>query len=211
MLNEFKQTAIKFASAKANATQAKSLANQLIGEAIYITKDGTLQERVSLARYVAKDNEGYNFRQYVSKAKSIVEFFAAPDAVITLKDGGEVTQATINQGSFDALPSVTFTSVYNAINALTKGEKHDVSREKQALALGMETEGLSKDDVKALSQADKARLMQVGEAILAANDAKAHLDSLAGIKHAIEAMTSQEREALVSFIQSLDAVASQAA
>ena len=203
-LDTLKQTALSLGNTKSNANNAKSLANTLIGQALYIIKAGSLQERVALQRYVAKDAEGFAYRQYVSKAKTIVEHFASVDEV-TMKDGATVSKETIDNGSFDNLPSLTFTSVYNAIKAETKEFVSTETREKQALALGMEAEGLSKSDLKALSKDDVARITQVGEAILSQQDAKAHLDGLASVKHAIEAMSTAERNALVDFIASLEA------
>ena len=208
-LQEFKNTAQAFNAAKASATSAKGLANTLIGQALYIIKSGTLQEQVALSRYVSKEGEGHGYRQYVSKAKNIVEHFTMFDAV-TMKDGSEVTKAMIDAGAFDNLPSLTFTSVDAAIRLINKVQDEGESRAKQALALGAEAEGLSKDDVKALSSEAKARLVATGEAILDAQEAKAHLSGLASIKHAIEAMTSAERLALVDYITTLEAAEAEA-
>ena len=204
MLKEFKQTASSLSVAKAAGKEAKAIANTLIGQALYINKDGTLQDKVALQRYVAKEGEGFAHRQYVSKAKNILAFLAENESV-TLKDGGEVTLAMVEAGSFDNLPSCTFSSVDAAIRAINKPLAEEESREKQALALGAEAEAMTLKEAKALSTSDQARLVQAGLAILDAQDAKAHLDGLAAIKHTIEAMTSGERMALVDFIATLEA------
>lgn len=209
-LETFKATASQFNAAKASASTSKGLANTLIGQALYIIKQGTLQEQVALQRYVSKDGEGHAYRQYVSKGKNIAEHFALHDVVV-MKDGSEVSKAMIEAGSFDALPSITFSSVDAAIRAVNKVQDEGESRAKQALALGAEAEGLSKDDVKALSSEAKARLVATGEAILNAQEAKAAMPNFDAIKDAISRLAPAERLALVDYITTLEGEEAQAA
>lgn len=171
-IETFKATASEYNQAKVSVGKKKSLSNTLIAQAVYIHLQGTLQDRIALKNYVAKGEAGEAFKQFRSRGVTIAEYFTNAESLI-MKDGSEVTAETIKAGSFENLPELTFSSIYAAIKADAKEETADESRQKQALALGMEAENVSKDDAKAASEADKARWLQTGLAMLDAQDAQA--------------------------------------
>lgn len=171
-IETFKKTAAEYNNAKAAAGKKTSLSNTLIGQALYIHMQGTLQDRIALKNYVAKGEAGEAFKQFRSRGIAIADYFSNADAV-TMKDGSEVTAETIKAGSFENLPAIALSSVYAAIKADAKEANSDETRTKQALALGMESEGVSKEDAKAASDADKQRWLQTGLAMLDAQDAQA--------------------------------------
>lgn len=170
-IETFKATAQEYNQAKAAAGKKTSLSNTLIGQALYIHMQGTLQDRIALKNYVAKGEAGEAFKQFRSRGIAIADYFSNAD-VVTMKDGSEVTAETIKAGSFENLPAVALSSVYAAIKADAKEANSDETRHKQALALGMESENVSKEDAKAASEADKQRWLQTGLAMLDAEEAK---------------------------------------
>lgn len=206
-----KNQASLVANAKEAASGAKSLANTLLGQAVYVFLQGTLQERVALKRWVSKDGEGNKFKQYVSKAQRIADA-ASEGVTFNLKDS-QVEASVIINGSFENIPEVTFTALYNAVNEGNKGSKAAKERAALALELGAAAQQppLSEADVKELSAADKAMVMQMGDAILSNMEAqeqkKVSAETFADIQNAIASMTAGEREAIVTFIAQLESEA----
>lgn len=136
----FELLATEYTQAKQNTVDAKetftSVSNELAHTALAIALKGDATDKAQLKESVSKDKPFHSLRGMVSKANSVA-FYLLTHEVISLEDG-EVTLEAMQSLEDNQLPSVTVNSLYNTIQAASKGDVEAAQRnkaiEKQALA-----------------------------------------------------------------------------
>lgn len=135
----FETLATEYTQAKQNTVDAKetftSVSNELAHTALAIALKGEASDKASLKESIAKDKPFHSLRGMVSKANAVA-FYLLTHEVISLEDS-EVTLEAMQALEDNQLPSVTVNSLYNAIQAASKGDVEAAARnkaiEKQAL------------------------------------------------------------------------------